>query len=118
MVHLEGEGAQACVVVRLQRLLPSALSPCLALISPHFRSSLAQTPEEQFAHEIADFVAKREDNLAQEERWRNKFMRRIGDKFEHIDARLDHMNERFEQLARACSDIKESLSSLRSAQSP
>ena len=37
--------------------------------------------EEQLAHDVADFVAKREDTLSQEERWRNKMMRRLGDKF-------------------------------------
>ena len=68
--------------------------------------------EEQLAHEVADFVAKREDSLAQEERWRNKMMRRLGDKFDHVDARLDRMNERFEQIAAACVEIKDSVRSL------
>ena len=74
--------------------------------------SLAQMSEEQLAHEVADFAAKREDTLAQEERWRNKMMRRLGDKFDHVDARLDRMNERFEQLASACVEIKESVNNL------
>ena len=75
-------------------------------------SSLAQMSEEMLAREVAEFVAKREDTLAQEERWRNKMMRRLGDKFDHVDARLDRMNERFEQLASACVEIKESVRSL------
>ena len=65
--------------------------------------------EESLAHRVCDFVAKREDTLAQEERWRNKMMRRLGDKFDAVDARLDGLNERFEQLAAACADIQESL---------
>ena len=68
--------------------------------------------EEQLAHEVADFVAKREDTLAQEERWRNKMMRRLGDKFDHVDARLDRMADRFEQLASATAEIQESVRSL------
>ena len=68
--------------------------------------------EEQLAHHVADFVAKREDTLSQEERWRNKMMRRLGDKFEHVETRLDRMNERFEQLAIACADIQENVRSL------
>jgi len=67
---------------------------------------------------VADFVAKREDSLAQEERWRNKMMRRLGDKFDHVDARLDRMSERFDQLASACADIKESVRSLQDQRSP
>ena len=68
--------------------------------------------EGQFAHDIADFVSKREDTLAQEERWRNKMMRRLGDKFDHVDARFDRMSERLEQLATACAGINESVRSL------
>ena len=58
-------------------------------------------PEAELAHAVADFVAKREDTLVQEERWRNKMMRRLGDKFDHLDTRLDRMNEKFEQIASA-----------------
>ena len=50
--------------------------------------------------------------MSQEERWRNKMMRRLGDKFDHVDARLDRMGERFEQLAAACEEIKESVRNL------
>ena len=65
--------------------------------------------EESFANFVANFVAKREDTLAQDERWRNKMMRRLGDKFDHVDARFDRMNDKFEQLATTCVEIKESL---------
>ena len=73
-------------------------------------------PEGELAHEVADFVAKREDTLAQEERWRNKMMRRLGDKFDHVDARFDRLSERFEQLAGACADIRESVRSMQRQQ--
>ena len=53
--------------------------------------------------------------LAQEERWRNKMMRRLGDKFEHMDTRLDRMGERFEQLATSCAEIKDALRDLKPA---
>lgn len=72
--------------------------------------------EEQLAHEVADFVAKREDTLAQEERWRNKMMRRLGDKFDHVDSRLDRLSERFEQLVATCAEINESVRSLHQPQ--
>ena len=75
-----------------------------------------KTSEEELAHQVADFIAKREDTLAQEERWRNKMMRRLGDKFDHVDTRLDRMSERFEQLANACTEIRESVASLQSQQ--
>ena len=73
--------------------------------------------EEALAHEVADFVSKREDTLAQEERWRNKMMRRLGDKFDHVDARLDGMNERLEQLASVCAEIQQSVHAMRPPQS-
>ena len=66
-------------------------------------------PEHELAHAVSDFVAKREDTLVQEERWRNKMMRRLGDKFDAVDTRLDGLNERFEQLAAVCADIQESV---------
>ena len=69
--------------------------------------------EESLTHEVADFVAKREDTLAQEERWRNKMMRRLGDKFEHVDARLDGLSERVEQLTSVCAEIRESVRGVR-----
>ena len=65
-----------------------------------------------YTHEVANFAAKREDTLAQEERWRNKMMRRLGDKFDHIDARIDGLSERFEHLA---SEIQENLRGMRVA---
>jgi len=74
-------------------------------------------PEEELAHEVTDFVSKREDTLAQEERWRNKMMRRLGDKFEHVDGRLDRMTERFEQLAAVCTEIKECVRDMQRQQS-
>ena len=75
-------------------------------------SSLAQMSEEMLARDVAEFVAKREDTLVQEERWRNKMMRRLGDKFEHVDHRLDRLSEKVEQLATACTEIKDSVRSL------
>ena len=57
-------------------------------------------------------MAKREDSLVQEERWRNKMMRRLGDKFDAVDVRLDRMSERFERLVITCTEIKESVRSL------
>ena len=68
--------------------------------------------EDGLTHEVANFAAKREDTLAQEERWRNKMMRRLGDKFDHIDARIDGLSERFEHLA---SEIQENLRGMRVA---
>mmetsp|Transcript_5810 Transcript_5810/g.13484 ORF Transcript_5810/g.13484 Transcript_5810/m.13484 type:complete len:81 (-) Transcript_5810:260-502(-) len=63
--------------------------------------------EEELVEEVSDFVTKREDTLVQEERWRNKMMRRLGDKFDAVDARLDRMSERFEQrLVSVCAEIK------------
>jgi hypothetical protein len=65
--------------------------------------------EERLTYQVADFVAKREDTLAQEERWRTKMMRRLGDKFDHVDARLDRLCDRLEQLASSCSGVSRSL---------
>ena len=61
-------------------------------------------------------MIQREGTLVQEERWRNKMMRQLGDKFDKVDERFDRMNEkmneRFEQLASACAGIQESLRGL------
>ena len=74
--------------------------------------------EESLARRVGDFVAKREDTLAQEERWRNKMMRRLGDKFDAVDTRLDGLNERFERLAAVCADIQESVRGARTPPHP
>ena len=58
-------------------------------------------PEDELAHAVADFAAKREDTLVQEERWRNKMMRRLGDKFDHVDGRLDRVSDRLDQVVSA-----------------
>jgi len=68
--------------------------------------------EVELAHEVADFIAKHEDVLVQEERWRTKMMRRVGDKFEHVDSRLDKLDERFGQLSSMCTEIRDCLHSL------
>ena len=39
-------------------------------------------------------------------------MRRLGDKFDHIESRLDSIDGRFEQLTLACVQIKDSVRSL------
>ena len=43
-------------------------------------------------------------------------MRRLGDKFDAVDSRLDHMSARFDELALAgvCAEIRESVRSLQS----
>lgn len=68
--------------------------------------------ERELAHDVSDFVAKREDGLVQEERWRNKMMRRLGDKFDHMDERMNRMGEQFEFLASTCAEINENVRSL------
>ena len=69
--------------------------------------------EHELAMHVSDFVAKREDTLVQEERWRNKMMRRLGDKFDQVDARIDRLGERLEHvLASTCAEIKESVRGL------
>ena len=72
-----------------------------------------KTSEAQLAHFVADFVAKREDQLVQEERWRQKMMSRLGDKFDHVDARLDEVSQRVEDLAGTCAEIKAMLAERR-----
>jgi hypothetical protein len=74
--------------------------------------------EAELAHEVSDFAAKREDTLAQEDRWRNKMLRNIGDKFTHVDKRFDRMNERFDQLAAACAELTASVRALQPQQAP
>lgn len=78
--------------------------------------------EADLVQEVSNFIAKHEDVLVQEERWRTKMMRRLGDKFEHVDSRFDKMNERFErrfeQLSSSCMEIKDSLHSLNSKLAP
>ena len=41
-------------------------------------------------------------------------MRRLGDKFDAVDSRLDHMSARFDELAGVCAEIRESVRSLQS----
>ena len=80
--------------------------PALPRTTPHYPARLPH------ASQISSFIAKHEDTLVQEERWRNKMMRRLGDKFDHIESRLDSMDGRFEQLTLACIQIKDSVRSL------
>lgn len=58
----------------------------------------AKLTEEELSHEVANFVVSRVDTLVQEERWRNKMMRRLGDKFDGIDCRLDKINEDLKEI--------------------
>ena len=73
-------------------------------------------PEGQMSHLVAEFVGKREDSLVQEERWRQKMMSRLGDKFDNVDARLEKMSERMEELAGACAAIQASVRGLETRQ--
>ncbi|KAL1496837.1 hypothetical protein AB1Y20_014423 [Prymnesium parvum] len=69
----------------------------------------AKLTEEELAQEVGNFVASRVDTLVQEERWRNKIMRRLGDKFDHIEGRLDRVDETLSRLSVACEAIQKSI---------
>jgi hypothetical protein len=45
---------------------------------------------------VTDFMVKREDDVAQEERWRSKMMKRLGQMFDRVGERIDGLQDRMD----------------------